>query len=622
MKLTKNAKIAILLPEKPTIREQFAAEELEKYLKKILNVIIDQNDPAVRFVIGGPNRNVIAKELISGENFAQLLTGEEGMLIKIAGNTVLIAGSEGFEDCQRGTVYGVYEFLERYLGCCFAGISTPDGNVGEIVPEQDVCVLEDSQYVKSGSDRPYRCAIVQYGDCAGNPDHGLNIPFLNWLSKNRYNRILTWCRIYDGWKKLGLIPEIEKRGIRLSVGHHDAVKQWLPFYGNEYFPEAYYQTHPEYYRLNADGTRFCPPTPETPWGQWVFWSRNQDCIEQLSQNLIRWISDNPVVDIIALWPMDGKYEQCCCPKCAPYTKIENSAYFLNEVATRVAKVHPLIKMDMLIYTNMWEHPDGLKLSKSLFCDMSTWAYTGLRTCGKPDGSCLINTHFTDTLMKWKNNGSEVAFYDYYMCVYSGRQRLIPMADEIQAIWKYFKEQGILGSGTQLEAFHLWNHLINFYCFGRSGYDNTLSLEDNLDKIAPMFGEGASYISEIVKIMEDIVDGQATIGKTPDYFMSNIDRDLIYNLYEKALACTTDPRCRNNIRMMRMVFRYSDLEFHDPGHNQKFSWLLEYEDHSGELAYMATNFDSFTHNYTGYGVAFPLSNKDTKNFHPDKWYMFE
>ena len=76
MKLTKNAKIAILLPEKPTIREQFAAEELEKYLKKILNVIIDQNDPAVRFVIGGPNRNVIAKELISGENFAQLLTGE------------------------------------------------------------------------------------------------------------------------------------------------------------------------------------------------------------------------------------------------------------------------------------------------------------------------------------------------------------------------------------------------------------------------------------------------------------------------------------------------------------------------------------------------------------------
>ena len=622
MKLSKNASIAILLPNTPTTREEFAAAELEKYLKQIFHVTIDNANATIRFVIGGPNRNEAANDLIDVKEFSQLLTGEEGMLIRIRKDSVLIAGSEGFEDRERGTVYGVYEFLERYLGCSLAVISAPDGNVGEFVPELKECILDDCQYVKSGSDRPYRCAIVQYGDCAGNPAHGLNIPFLDWLSKNRFNRILTWCSIYEGWKKLGFIPEIEKRGIRLSVGHHDAVKQWLPFYGNEYFPEAYYQTHPEYYRLNADGNRFCPPTPETPWGQWVFCSRNQDCIEQLSQNLIRWISDNPVVDIIALWPMDGKYEQCCCPDCAPYTKIENSAYFLNEVAMRVAKVHPLIKMDMLLYTNMWEHPDGLKLSKSLFCDMSTWAYTGLRTCGKPDGSCLINSHFTDTLMKWKNNGSEVAFYDYYMCIYSGRQRLIPMADEVQAIWKYFKEHGILGAGTQLEAFHLWNHLVNFYCFGRSGYDNTLSLDDNLAKLAPLFGEGAPYIAEIVKIMEDIVDGQATIGKTPDYLMSKLDCAVIYDLYEKALACTTNARTRNNIRMMRMVFRYSDLEYHDPGHNQKFSALLEYEDKTGELAYMATKYDSFKHNYTGYAIAFPLSNKDTKDFQPDKWYFFE
>ena len=622
MKLTKNASIAILLPNIPTSREEFAAAELEKYLKKIFHVTIDNANATIRFIIGGPNRNDAANDLIGNEEFSQLLTSEEGMLIRIRKDSVLIAGSEGFEDHERGTVYGVYEFLERYLGCSLAVVSAPDGNTGEFVPELDERILEDTQYVKSGSDRPYRCAIVQYGDCAGNPDHGLNIPFLDWLCKNRYNRILTWCSIYEGWKKLGLISEIEKRGIRLSVGHHDAVRQWLPFYGNEYFPEAYYQTHPEYYRLNADGNRFCPPTPETQWGQWVFCSRNQDCIEQLSQNLIRWISDNPVVDIIALWPMDGKYEQCCCPDCAPYTKIENSAYFLNEVAKRVAQVHPLLKMDMLIYTNMWEHPEGLKLSKHLFCDMSTWAFTGLRTCGKPDGSCLINTHFTDTLMKWKDNGSEVAFYDYYMCVYSGRQRLIPMADEVQAIWKYFKEQGILGAGTQLEAFHLWNHLVNFYCFGRSGYDNTLSMDDNLAGLAPLFGEGAPYISEIVKIMEDVIDGQATIGKTPDYLMTVLDCDIIYDLYEKALSCTTNIRNRNNIRMMRMVFRYSDLEYNDPGHHQKFSHLLEYEDKTGELAYMATNFDSFTHNYAGYGVAFPLSNKDTKGFRPDKWYLFE
>ena len=622
MKLIKNAPIAIVLPEYATTREQFAAAELEKYLKKILNVTTDASNASARFIIGGPGRNEAAKELVSADEFAHLLTGEEGMLIRIQGNTVLIAGSEGYEDRERGTVYGVYEFLERYVGCALAILSEPTADVGEFVPVLDELVLEDAQYVKAEADRPYRCAIVQYGDCAGNPDHGLNIPFLDWLVKNRYNRMLTWCSIYEGWKKLGLIPEIEKRGIRLTVGHHDAVNQWLPFYGNEYFPEAYSETHPEYYRLNSDGTRFRPATPTDPWGQWVFCSRNQDCIEQLSQNLIRWITDNPVVDIVALWPMDGKYEQCCCPDCAPYHKIENYAYFLNEVSKRVAQVHPLIKMDMLIYTNLWEYPENLKLAKSLFCDMSTWAYTGLRTCGKPDGSCLADTHFTDSLMKWKENGSEVAFYDYYMSVYSGRQRLIPIADEIQAIWKYFKDKGILGAGTQLEVFHLWNHLVNFYCFGRSGYDNTLSLEDNLARLAPLFGEGAPYISKIIMIMENIIDGQVTLGKAPNYLMANLDCDEIYDLYEKALACTTNPRCRNNVRMMRMVFRYSDLEYNDPGHNQKFSWLLEYEDKTGELAYMATKFDSFEHNYTGYAIALPLSNKDTKDFQPDKWYLFD
>lgn len=100
-----------------------------------------------------------------------------------------------------------------------------------------------------------------------------------------------------------------------------------------------------------------------------------------------------------------------------------------------------------------------------------------------------------------------------------------------------------------------------------------------------------------------------------------DKQQVYDWFEQAITAAISPRCRNNIRLMRMAFRYSDLEYHDPGHNQRFAWLLEYEDKTGELAYMATKFDSFEHNYTGYGIAFPLSNKDTKDFQPDKWYLF-
>lgn len=622
MKLQRNSTVQVILPKKPTLREQFAAGELKKYLQKIFsNVKFDEKAEAA-IIIGGPGRNEAAAQMISKEEFNALLTGEEGMLVRICGDKILIAGSEGFEDRERGTVYAVYEFLERYLGCSLAAYCAPGVDAGEYVPVLEELELNDGEYVKAECDRPYRCAVVEYGDRAGNPDHGLNIPFLDWLVKNRYNRILTWCKIYEGWKKMGLVEEIEKRGLRLTVGHHDSVRQWLPFDGNDYFPEKYAETHPEYYRLNADGTRFRPKHEDDPDGQWVFCSRNEACIEQLSQNIIRWVYDNPVVDIIALWPMDGMFEQCCCPACAPYSLSENYVYFMNKVAQRVSSAHPLLKMDFVIYASLWECPDNIQLSDSLYCNMSVWSHFGLRSCGKPDGSCLANTRYSDNLLKWRSSGAEGVFYDYYMSVYGARQRMVPMADELQSLWKYYRENNILGVATQIEPFNLWNYLVNLYCFARTGYDYSLSIQDNLDRLTRIFGEGAPYINKITLYLEELNDGQVDLRTAADYIFQHMDVAQVYDWFEQALSAASTPLFRNNIRMLRMSFRYSDVVYRDPCHKPCSVWLMDYEDPTGELAYLATQYDSFYHNYTGYGIDFPLSNTDTKNFQPDKWYLFE
>ncbi len=45
------------------------------------------------------------------------------------------------------------------------------------------------------------------------------------------------------------------------------------------------------------------------------------------------------------------------------------------------------------------------------------------------------------------------------------------------------------------------------------------------------------------------------------------------------------------------------------------------DKTGELAYMATHFDSFFANHTGHGIAFPVANR-TDAPPPNKWYIFE
>lgn len=639
MILTKEIPTYIICPPVPTPRERFAADELAAYLNRIFGICVsrarEKMPGANCFYIGGPGRNPGSAALISEEAFRKLLTGPEGFLVEIRGKDVLIAGSEGFDDRERGTVYGVYEFLERSLGCCLAAYSRPGACGGEIVPSYEPLSLPEGRYLKAGADRPYRTAIVQYGEAAGNPYHELNVPFADWLAKNRYNRILTWASVYEAYKETGLLQELEKRGICLSVGHHESARMWLPYYGNQYFPEHYYETHPEYYRRNQDGTRYRPGSAQDHTGQWIYCSRNIDCIEQIAENIIRWTGDNPMVDTIAFWPNDGIFPQCCCEECSKYSKAENYAYFQNEVARRVSAVRPGIRMDMLVYVDLWKCPEGFAPEPCLQIDEAAWGKEQ-RTCGRPDGDCLSYTEFESNLMEWKRAfsgkndfpgnqaGASVVYYDYYMGVYGNRQRIIPMADEIQSIWKRFAELDIAGAGTQIECFNLWNHLVNLYTFGRTAYDVSLSLEANLKALCRLFGEGGEWIVRAVLLMEEALDGESIIGFAGKYMIEHVDKERIYGLFDRALSAAAGETQRNNIRLLRMAFRYSEIETADSANRERktFSRFQEYDDPSGELAYMAVHFDSFRHNDPGYGIAFPVTNTDTKDFVPDAWYAFE
>ena len=219
--------LTVVIPSSPTPRESFAAEEIKKYLKLILDAAVrvapdSESVEGTKILIGAPDRNDKTKELIGVPEFYSEVTGAEGFMLRaIDSDTLIIAGSSRYPgECERGTLYGLYHFLEAYCGCTLAAISHPDCDAGEIVPTQSEIIFEGINYVKAEADRPYRTAIIQYADAAADPEQELNIPFFDWLIKNRYNRILTWTSVYERYKELGLLPEIEKRGLRFTVGHH------------------------------------------------------------------------------------------------------------------------------------------------------------------------------------------------------------------------------------------------------------------------------------------------------------------------------------------------------------------------------------------------------------------
>ena len=624
MRFCSKSKIMVVIPADATDREIFAAEELKKYINKIfgadIEICAEESSSSRQILIGGPERNAVVDKYISETDFDKAVPGPEGIFIKSYENCIVLAGSsKNTNECERGTVYAVYEFLERYMGCSLSAYTKIGACGGEYIPEYEQFELNDICYIKPCSDVPYRCAVAQYSH--GEVDsYVLDFKFLDWLSKNRYNYIYTWSSVYENMKKNGMLEEAIKRGILFKVGHHDAIDTLLPQRGNKYFSEHYYETHPEFYKLTEDGKRF---EMKDHWGQMVLCSRNEEMIKEISSNLIEWFTLNPQVKIFALLNKDGTAPQCCCDKCKGYTKVENYVYMINEIAKRLKKAHPDAILNMLAYTDLCEAPEGISLEDNVSVTEATWHISGLRTIGKPDGSCLSETFFEDILMSWKKIGANVSYYDYFMGVYPGRQRYIPMADEMQAICKRFIEKGIDGAETQLEVYNLWNNIFNFYTYGRTAYDTEKSLDDNLSLFCRIFGDGAEDMAENIRYAESVLDGQSEIMRAGIYLMNNIDKEKMYDGFESAFSKAKAEDARNNIRLMRMAFRYSDLECREKYEDDETGYknLKHYDiPERGELLYMQKHFDTYV-SREGYGIMIPVEGEDN-GFTPDKWYDFE
>lgn len=625
MKIIENGRVmcGIIMPENATPREEFAASELIRYIKKISSAELEITDRYEnKIIIGEPDKNPYARELLTQEQFEALVPGPEGFMIYAKGNHLLLAGSsKNANEMERGTVYSIYAFLERFLGCSLSAFSKAGVEAGEYVPEQKTIEIGDINYAKAAADVSYRTAVVQYDAWAGNPNHELNIPFLDWLCKNRYNRILTWTSIYEAYKKNGMLEEAINRGLLFSVGHHEANNLFLPQGGNEYFSEKYYETHPEFYKLQSDGTRYFMKPGDFE-GQFILCMRNRECIETYARNVITWLDQNPQVDIVTLWPNDGTNEACCCPECSKYSKAANYTYFVDEVSKLVSVKKPDVKIDLISYKDAI-FCESETISPTVVVDGSTWHRVAwLRTIGKPDGSCLKDNVYEDALLSWKKAGAQVVYYDYFMGNYGAMQRWMPMADEMQAICKRFMEKDILGLGTQIEVFNVWNNIFNFYTYGRTAYDTELSLEDNLNEFCKIFGKAAPIIKEIIQMGETLIDGQQ-IHEAGEYLIQNIDKEKVYALYEEALKVAETKLTRNNVRLMRMVFRYSDLEVTseklDVNVPHPFSKAADKE---GELWYMNENFGSYATGKEGYGIAIAVRKLTDVVYTPDYWYDFE
>ena len=102
----------IVVAPDATPSEQYAAEEFRTLFQQAMGVELPlSNDVSVKAkaVLVGPGASGSAPDQF----------GEEELLLQVRTDSIAITGGR-----PRGTLYGVYEFFERYMDCAFLTLTT------------------------------------------------------------------------------------------------------------------------------------------------------------------------------------------------------------------------------------------------------------------------------------------------------------------------------------------------------------------------------------------------------------------------------------------------------------------------------------------------------------------
>lgn len=256
----------ILLPSSPAPAERYAAEELKKYINLISSVDLEIVNDSVEQVLGQKFISIGTTSLFQDSRIDVSNLNLDGFRIKTFGYTLIIKGQR-----DRGTLYGVYDFLERFAGVRFLSPSK------EFVPQAKILYL-------------YECDITQV------PDFALRSHFREEVKND-----LAYAA-----KMRMICPNQAKGSETLKYGgmffddfssDFHSYKQFLPF-------GIYKDSHPEWFTrdqercqlvlsngLNDDGT--------------IDRNMSESVVLEMIKNIKKYLLQNPSVSYVFLGQNDN-----------------------------------------------------------------------------------------------------------------------------------------------------------------------------------------------------------------------------------------------------------------------------------------------------------------------------
>ncbi|MBX7166944.1 MAG: DUF4838 domain-containing protein [Pirellulales bacterium] len=384
----------IHVAEGATVAEQHAANELALLLHEITGAtfLVEQTSqppaPDVPAILVGPGA---CRDVADAQELARL--GPEGYLLRRAGQRLCIVGGR-----PRGTLYGVYSFLEDELGCRWF---TPE--VAKI-PHRERIVLGslDRSFVPRFEYRATDYPNSRDGD---------------WASRNKLNGTHTSID--------------EARGGKISYG------AFVHTFNQILDPAQHFAEHPEYFsevkgkRIDRR-TQLCVTNPEV--------------LRITIDAVRRWMRERPEATIFSVSQNDW-FNYCTCAECSRVAAEEGSPIgpylrYVNAVADAVRDEFPDKVVDTLAY-QFTRKPPRLAVPR----DNMIVRLCSIECCFShplaPDSPDRPNAAFAGDLVAWSKICQRLYIWDYVIN-YANCLMPFPNLRTIGPNLRFFANHGVRG----------------------------------------------------------------------------------------------------------------------------------------------------------------------------------
>ena len=417
----------------------------------------------------------------------------EGFRIRSIGQDIHIVGRDtpkvgahqvrGNSGMEPGTLYGTYEFLERSYGLLFAW----HDDLGTVVPKHEDLSVESLDIVYAPD-----CLYRQFTKSPGGEANGVF-------------------------------------GRRLRLGHPIDVRHahnWHRIMS----PDEYGKAHPEWF-AEINGQRYPKHYAEKRGGQVC--TSNPEVVDHFAKAAIEFFDEFPHASMFSIAANDGR-KFCTCSKCLALddgrvrpdgrrVTTDRIIAFSNQVAERVAKVHPEKRLGTIIYLDYKYPPKNVKPHPMLFLVHPT-------NSGFTQGAYYEGDEWSEASMErgWHKAAGKFYKYDIWHYDQSPLYMIAPVTKHLIEKCRAQKDHGVdggyhyvahsyelLGAGHYLLARLMWDY--NFDAEGAElAYYNAL------------YGAAANDVKAYYDLLEDALrktfrDGPSRIAKREPIVASFFDR---------------------------------------------------------------------------------------------------